>query len=83
MIVPYRPLTTADLSVGGCYVENMFTLPIGAHLTMHLWLGEEKMQVSGIVKTCDRAFGNGIQFFDLQDSDRAKLESYLNSAADS
>ena len=36
--VPMR-VSTTDLSLGGCYVENMFTLNIGAHLTMALWIG--------------------------------------------
>ena|SRR5437763_2377485 len=57
--------TTADLSLGGCYIENMSTLPLGAHLTMTLWIGEDKLQISGIVKTCDPVFGNGIQFVDI------------------
>lgn len=76
--VPLR-VSTSDLSLGGCYIENMFTLPIGTHLTIALWIGEEKLKISGLVKTCDPVFGNGIQFVDLPPADRVKLQTYLDA----
>lgn len=75
--VPMR-VTTSDLSLGGCYIENMFTLPVGALLTISLWIGEEKLTIGGLVKTSDPVFGNGIQFVKIEDSDRVKLENYLD-----
>lgn len=80
--VPMR-VSTTDLSLGGCYTENMFTLPMGAHLTITLWLGENKIKATGLVKTCDPVFGNGIQFIDIQPSDKTKLAAYLSTAFDS
>jgi PilZ domain len=79
--VPMRT-TITDLSLGGCYIENTSTLAIGFHLTMTLWLDEERIKVEGVVKTCDPVFGNGIQFLDIQPSDKAKLKGYLSSAAE-
>ena len=76
--VPIR-VTTAYLSVGSCYIENMFTLPIGAHLEMALWIGEEKLKINAIVRTCDPVFGNGIEFSKLEPLDRFKLRTYLNA----
>jgi len=79
--VPVR-VPTSDLSLGGCYIENMFTLHIGAHLTMKLWIGEGKVNVNGIVKTCDPVFGNGVQFVEIEPSERATLQTYLGAATD-
>jgi PilZ domain-containing protein len=76
--VPMR-ITTTDVSLGGCYIESMFTLPIGAHLTITLWIGEEKLKISGLVKTCDPVFGNGIEFVELPPLERFKLRAYLDS----
>lgn len=80
--IPMR-VSTSDLSLGGCYIENMFTLPIGARLTIGLWIGTERVQLTGIVKTCDPVFGNGIQFVEAQPEKIAKLENYLAAATDS
>lgn len=70
-------VTTADLSVSGCYIENMFTLPIGAHLAITLWLHGEKLKLQALVKTCDPLFGNGIQFVEVDASQRTSLEAFL------
>ena len=71
-------VSTTDLSLCGCYIENMYTLPIGARLKIGLWIEEEKLKISGIVKTCDPVFGNGIQFLEISAQDRDQLEKYLN-----
>ena len=75
--MPVR-VSTTDLSLGGCYIENMFTLHIGGHLTVGLWIGTEKLKISAIVRTCDPVFGNGIEFLEIDPLDRLKLEAYLN-----
>jgi PilZ domain len=74
--VPIRA-TTADLSASGCYIENMFTLPIGAQVAITLWLHREKVTVQAIVKTRYPHFGNGIQFVEVDASQQASLEAYL------
>jgi c-di-GMP-binding flagellar brake protein YcgR len=79
--IPMRT-TITDLSLGGCYVENTSTLPVGFHLTLTLWLGEHKIKVEGLVKTCDPALGNGIEFVNIQPSNRAKLQGYLSASAE-
>ena len=59
----------------------MFTLHIGAHLTMTLWLGEQRIKIDAIVKTCDPVFGNGIEFLEVPPLERFKLRAYLDSVA--
>jgi hypothetical protein len=79
--VPMR-VSTVDLSLGGCYIENMYTLPIGSRLKIGLWIEEEKLEMRGIVKTCDPVFGNGIQFLEVSEQTRDQLKKYLDSASE-
>ena len=74
---------TADLSVGGCYLEMMFTLPVGTKLTLVLWLDDVKLNADGVVVTCDVQVGNGIRFTSMSADDSAKLQQYLARISDS
>jgi len=76
--VPMR-VSTTDLSLHGCYIENMYTLPIGARLKIGLWIEEEKLKIRGVVKTCDPVFGNGIQFFEMSDEAQEQLKTFLDN----
>ena len=68
---------TADLSIGGLYVEMMFTLEVGTKLKIVLWLNDVQVSTGGIVVTRDLQVGNGIKFTDLTPEDRDKLERFL------
>jgi c-di-GMP-binding flagellar brake protein YcgR len=73
---------TADLSVGGCYLEMMFTLPVGSKLKLALWLDDVKLNIDAVVVTCDVQVGNGIQFTSISAEDSAKLQQYLAGISD-
>ena len=47
---PLRVKTT-DLSIGGLYVEMMFTLEVGTKLKIVLWIDDVKVSTGGIVMT--------------------------------
>ena len=70
----------ADLTLGGCFVEMMFTLDIGTKLTIELWVNDVKVSTEGIVVTRLRNLGNGIQFTKLAAEDRARLKQFLTAA---
>ena len=55
---PLRVKTT-DLSIGGLYVEMMFTLEVGTKLKIVLWLNDVQVSTGGIVVTQDLQVGNG------------------------
>jgi PilZ domain len=76
MTAPLRT-TACDLSVGGCYVEAMFSLEIGAKLQMKRWLGSAVLEVAGIVATCYPQVGNGIQFSRITDEVVWKLGHFV------
>ena len=68
---------TADLSLVGCYVEMSFTLPVGSHLDLVLWVEDERLATQGIVVTHHPQFGNGMEFLNMSPEDRAKLARFL------
>jgi len=74
---------TSDLSLGGCYIKTMVTIPVGTKLDVTLWLGEEKVMVGAIVVTCYPQIGNGIQFLAMPPADRNRVRSFLESRRDS
>src|SRR5882762_3943954 len=72
----------ADLTLGGCFVEMVFTLDIGMKLNIDLWIDDVKVSTEGIVVTRLRNLGNGIQFTKLAAEDHARLKQFLTAAQD-
>ena len=69
---------TSDLSIGGFYLETMFTMPVGTvlELTLHL---ESPVLAVATVATCDPSFGNGIRFTKMLPEDEEVLQHYLEA----
>jgi hypothetical protein len=79
--VPTR-VETADLSVGGMYIQMAVTLAIGSRLDIVLWLGEQKHKVKGSVVTAHPQFGNGIEFTNVPSETGAALAAFIDAAHD-
>jgi PilZ domain len=73
---------TSDLSLGGCYVKSIATIPVGTKLDVSLWLGDDKVTINGVVVTCHSQIGNGIQFLAMLPPDRNRVRSFLESRRD-
>lgn len=69
---------TADLSLGGCYIEMNFALVEKTKLRMVLWVEDEKVTADAVVITHDVGFGNGICFLNMPAEDQARLKKYLD-----
>jgi c-di-GMP-binding flagellar brake protein YcgR len=69
--------TTDEISVCGCYVETMFTMDVGAKLTIKLSIGGETIHVSGAVVTKYPQVGNGIDFTQMHPNDSRKLSEFI------
>ena len=74
--VPLR-VKTADLSIGGLYIEMMFTFEVGTKLKIVLWINDVKVSTGGVVVTSDLQVGNGIDFTEMAPEDRVRLEQFL------
>ena len=68
---------TTDISLCGCYVKNMFTLPIGTAVHLRIRLNDVEFQVDGHVKTADPGLGNGIDFAEMSSRQREELAHHL------
>lgn len=70
---------TADMSLGGFYIEMMFTLEIGTELDITLQIGDSTLLAAGEVVTCDRTVGNGIRFTRMLPEDHEELDRFLRA----
>ena len=70
---------TADLSLAGCYVEMSFTLAVGSKLDLVLWVNDARLATKAVVVTHHPQFGNGIEFREMSEEDRANLARFLNT----
>jgi hypothetical protein len=68
---------TSEISMGGCYVEAMFTFPVGTALSIALWLDDVKVAATAKVATCFPQVGNGMEFTGLSAEDSERLRQFL------
>ena len=68
---------TSDLSLTGCYVELMFTLPVETAIEIRLQLQHRMLSLWGKVVTCDPQVGNGIEFTKVPPEVLEELVSHL------
>ena len=71
---------TADLSLGGCYIETIFPFPIGTNLDLQLSIETTTVLIAATVATCDPQVGNGMKFVRMLPEDRETLEAFLEAA---
>jgi len=69
---------TADLSVRGCYIEMLFTLPVSTQVRVSLQVDGSTILATGKVVTRDQNVGNGIEFTSLTDKDRETLRQFID-----
>jgi hypothetical protein len=69
--------STVDISMGGCYIETLFPLPVGANVNVLLWLGSNKLLAKGTVRTSYPGVGMGIEFVGLAWEDSQRLDRFL------
>ncbi len=70
---------TTDISLGGCYVKTLFTLPVGTEVNLRIRLADTELQVKGAVRTADPGLGNGIEFLEMPPEQREQLARYLQN----
>jgi hypothetical protein len=58
-------VNATDISGNGCYVETIMPLPVGTALRVDLWLDQERLSPSAVVRTRDPGVGMGIEFTGL------------------
>jgi len=70
---------TADLSLGGCFVEMPNPLPRGMVVRIAVWVQQTKLWATARVITSTPGYGIGVQFTEISDPDRNQLKQFLES----
>ncbi|HSF65856.1 MAG TPA: PilZ domain-containing protein [Nitrospiraceae bacterium] len=72
-----------NLGIGGCKVVSDLAVQIGDLLTVHLKIPEQTLAVTIRAATVQwaREFEFGVEFADIQQSERARLEQFLATQA--
>lgn len=75
--------SATDIGGRGCYVETLLPLSLGTKVQITFWVGSEKVQTSGIVRTSDPGVGMGIEFMALDNVVQEWLQAHLDNLDDS
>jgi hypothetical protein len=71
-------VNATDISGNGCYVETVMPLTVGTALRVDLWMGEDRLTPSAVVRTRDPGVGMGIEFTGLPEDSKKKFQTYLD-----
>jgi len=71
----------SDISLEGCYVEAVSTLPAGSNILFLLRSQDVQVRGRAIVKTSNHAVGMGLEFLHLAGEDQQKLEFLVGKLA--
>jgi hypothetical protein len=68
-----------DISMEGCYVETVSTLPSGSEVVFMLRVRDMMIRGRALVKTSNHAVGMGLEFMHLATEDQQKLEFLIGT----
>jgi hypothetical protein len=71
----------SDISLEGCYVEAVSTLPVGSEVVFLVRAHEAELRGRARVKTSNHAVGMGLEFLHISTEDRQKLEFLVGMLA--
>jgi hypothetical protein len=71
-------VNATDISGNGCYVETVMPLAIATSLRVDLWMGEERLSPSAVVRTRDPGVGMGIEFTGLPEELKKRFQAHLD-----
>lgn len=71
----------SDISLTGCYVETITTLPLGSMVLFHLRTHDLEIKGRAVVKTSHHAVGMGIAFLHLTAEDQQNVEFLIGTLA--
>src|ERR1700722_16848299 len=71
-------VNATDISGNGCYVETVMPLPVGTALRVDLWIDQERISPTAVVRTRDPGVGMGIEFTGLPDETKKRFQAHLD-----
>jgi PilZ domain len=71
-------VNATDVSGNGCYVETVMPLVVGTALRVDMWMGEERLSPTAVVRTRDPGVGMGIEFTGLPEDTKKRFQAHLD-----
>src|ERR1700730_195838 len=71
-------VNATDVSGNGCYVETVMPLAVATALRVDLWIEEERLTASAVVRTRDPGVGMGIEFTGLPEESKKRFQAHLD-----
>ena len=71
----------ADLSRNGCYLDTLNPFAVGSKVQLCIRWNRAELACSAIVRDSKMGMGMGVAFADLDDPQKALLESWINKVA--
>lgn len=71
----------SDISVEGCYVETVSTLPAGTEVLFMLRIRDAVIRGRAVIKSSNHAVGMGLEFMHLATEDQQRLEFIVGTLA--
>jgi hypothetical protein len=71
-------VNATDISGNGCYVETVMPLPVATALRVDLWIEQERLAPSAVVRTRDPGVGMGIEFTGMTDEAKKRFQAHLD-----
>jgi hypothetical protein len=71
-------VNATDISGNGCYVETVMPLTIGTALRVDLWIDDERISPTAVVRTRDPGVGMGIEFTGLPEETKKRFQAHLD-----
>ena len=71
-------VNATDVSGNGCYVETVMPLNVGTALRVDLWIEEDHLTPSAVVRTRDPGVGMGIEFTGLPEESKKRFQAHLD-----
>ncbi len=71
-------VNATDISGNGCYVETVMPLALGTAIRVDLWMDQERLSPSAVVRTRDPGVGMGIEFTGLPEEAKKRFQAHLD-----
>jgi hypothetical protein len=70
-------VNATDISGNGCYIETIMPLPVATALRVDLWIEQERLSPTAVVRTRDPGVGMGIEFTGMPEESKQRFQAHL------
>ena len=73
---------TADLGLGGCYIDTLTPLPVGTEITIKIMRDQESFEAQARVMFSQQGMGMGIAFLSAQPNQVRKFQKWIQEISE-